>query len=97
MPYVNKSGTTSSSVTSLFHLALHSLSSIMLSQMTGFPSFLNFLFHVGVQLVNNVVFVSDEQQSDSVLHIHIYSFSNYFPFRLLQNTEQSSLCYIVGP
>ena len=96
MPYVNKSGTTSSSVTSLFHLALHSLSSIMLSQMTGFPSFLNFLLHVGVQLVNNVVFVSDEQQSDSVLHIHISILSQifFFSLRLLQKIEHSSLCCI---
>ena len=95
MPYANKLGTTSSSVTSLFHLALNSLSSIMLSQMTGFPSFLNFLFHVGEQLVNNVVFVSDKQQSDSVIHIHISILSQiFFSFRLLQKIEHSSLCYI---
>ena len=27
----------------------------------------------------------------------IYYFSNSFPIRLLQNIEQSSLCYTVGP
>ena len=42
--------------------------------------------------------VSDVQQSDSVIHIHVsILFQILFPFRLLQNTEQSSLCYTVGP
>ena len=31
--------------------------------------FLNFLFYIGVQLINNVVLVSGVQQSDSVIHI----------------------------
>ena len=46
----------------------------------------------------NVVLVSGVQQSDSVIHIHVsILFQVIFPFRLLQNTEQSSLCYTVGP
>ena len=36
------------------------------------------------------------QQSNSVIHVSIL-FSNSFPFRLLYNIEQSSLCYTVGP
>ena len=60
--------------------------------------FFNFLFYIGVQLINNVVLVSGVQQSDSVIHIHVsILFQILFPFRLLHNTEQSSLCYTVGP
>ena len=32
--------------------------------------FLNFLFCIEVQLIYNVVIVSDEQQRDSATHIH---------------------------
>ena len=97
MPHINKLCTTCSSVTSLFHLALHSLGSIMLSQMTGFPCFLNFLCYIGVQLVNSVVLVSDEQRSDSVIHTHISIFSQiFFSYSLLQKFGYSSLCYTVG-
>ena len=28
-------------------------------------------FYVGIYLINNVVLVSGEQQSDSVMHIHV--------------------------
>ena len=42
--------------------------------------------------------VSGVQQGDSVIHIHVsILFQILFPFRLLHNTEQSSLCYTVGP
>ena len=42
--------------------------------------------------------VSCVQQSDSVIHIHVsVIFRILFPFRLLQNIEQSPLCYIVEP
>ena len=48
-------------------------------------------------LINNVVIVSDVQQSDSVIHIHLsIVFQILFPFRLLQNIEQNSLCYAIG-
>ena len=63
-----------------------------------FYFFLNFLFCIGVQLINNVVSVSGVQQSNSVIHIHISILLQIlFPFRLLQNTEQSSPYYTVGP
>ena len=56
------------------------------------------LFYIGVQLINNVVLVSGVQQSDSVIHIHVsILFQILLPIRLLQNIEQSSLCYAVGP
>ena len=45
-------------------------------------------------MINNVVLVSGVLQSDSVVHIHV---SVLFPVRLLQNVEQSSLDYTVGP
>ena len=35
------------------------------------PKTLNFLFCIGVQLINNVVVVSGEQQRDSAIHIHV--------------------------
>ena len=42
--------------------------------------------------------VSGVQQSDSVIHIHVsILFQIFFPLRLLQNIEQSSLRYTVGP
>ena len=42
--------------------------------------------------------VSGMQQSDLVVHIHLsFLFQILVPFRLLQSTEQSSLCYTVGP
>ena len=49
-------------------------------------------------MLSNVVLVSGVQQSHSVLHIHVpILFQILFPLWLLQNVEQSSLCYIVGP
>ena len=57
-----------------------------------------FFFLIGKQLINNGVLVSGIQQSDSVIHIDAsILFQILFPFRLLENTEQSSLCYTVGP
>ena len=44
--------------------------------------------------MNNVVLVSDVKQSDSVVRIHVsILFQIIFPFRLLQDIEQRSLCY----
>ena len=48
--------------------------------------------------MNNVVLVSGVQQSDSVIHRHVFTlFKILFPFRLLQSIEQSSLYFTVGP
>ena len=60
--------------------------------------FLNFLFYIGVELIYKAVLVSGVQQSDSVIRIPASMlFQIPFPFRLLRSTEQSSLCYRVGP
>ena len=50
-------------------------------------------------LINNVVSVLGVQQSDSVIHINIpiLFFQVLFLFMLLHNSDQSSLCYTVGP
>ena len=49
-------------------------------------------------MISNVVLVLGVQQSDSVLHIHVSVLLQIvFPFWLLQNIEQSFLCYTVGP
>ena len=49
-------------------------------------------------MINNVVLVSGIQHSDSVIHIHVsILFQILFPFSLLHNIEQSSLCSTVGP
>ena len=49
-------------------------------------------------MIKNVVLVSDVEQSDSFIHMHVFILSQVlFSFRLLQNIEQSSLCYTVGP
>ena len=57
--------------------------------------FLLFIY-IRVYLTDNVVIVSGVQQSDSVIHVSIL-FQIIFPFRLLHNIEQSSLCYTIGP
>ena len=45
-----------------------------------------------------MLIVSGLQQSNSVIHIHVsILFQILFPFRLLHNIEQGSLCYAVGP
>ena len=47
--------------------------------------------------MNKVVLVSGVQQSESVIHIHVsVLFQILFPFRLLCNIEQGSLCCTVG-
>jgi len=57
-----------------------------------------FKFYIGVSLINNVVLVSGLQQSDSVIHTHVsIHFQILFPYRLLQNIKQSSMCCTVGP
>ena len=49
-------------------------------------------------MLYNVVLVSAVQQSESAIHIHVsILFQILFPFRLLLNIEQRSLCYTVGP
>ena len=57
--------------------------------------FLKIIF-IGVQLIYNVVLVSAVAEQ-SVIHIHISTlFQILFPYRSLQSTEQSCLCYTVG-
>ena len=36
-------------------------------------------------------------QRDSIIYLHVSFFKVLFPFRLLQNTEQHSLCYTARP
>ena len=56
-----------------------------------------FLFYIGAQLINCDELFSGVQQSDSVKHICGSALSQIlFPFRLLQDIEQCSLCYTVG-
>ena len=59
-------------------------------------------FKIEVYLIYNVVSISGIQQSDSVIQIYIYIsyiyknvFQILFHFRLLQELEYSSLCYLV--
>ena len=54
-------------------------------------------------LINNVVIISDDQQSDSVIHIHVLVPATHhprqtpLPSRLPYDIEQNSLCSTVGP
>ena len=58
----------------------------------------NLLFCTGVQPINNVVIVLDEQQRDSIIHMHVSVLPQTpLPSRLAYNIEQSSMCYTVGP
>ena len=61
-----------------------------------FKNYFKNLFFVGTELINNVGLVSGMQQSNSVIHMSIL-FQIIFLFILLQNVEQSSLRYTVGP
>ena len=62
------------------------------------PIFLNNFISHRSKWVDHVVLISHVQQSDSVSHIHAsILFQILFPLKLLQNTEQSSLCYTIGP
>ena len=58
-----------------------------------------FFSFIGVELTYNAVLVSCIQQSESVIHIHVFIlFQIFVPYRLLQNIiKYSSLCYTVGP
>ena len=47
-------------------------------------------------MVYNVVLFSGVQPSDSVIPIALL-FQILFHYRLIQNIEWSSLCYIIGP
>ena len=46
--------------------------------------------------INNIVMISDVQESNSVTLVSVL-FQIIFPFRLLYNIKQSSLCYTIGP
>ena len=60
----------------VIHLLMALLSSLSCDNHWG--SFLKFLFYLGEQSMNNAVFVSGVQQSDSVTHTHVSS-----PFQIL--------------
>ena len=61
-----------------------------------FIIFFNLLFILYWSTVS--VLVSGVQQIDSVIHIHLPFFVRFCSlYRLLQNIEQSSLCYTGGP
>ena len=47
--------------------------------------------------MNSFALDSGIQRSDSITYIHVSIFQILFPFRFLQNIEQSSLCYTAGP
>ena len=57
------------------------------------------LFLIEVQLIYNTMLISGVHHDNSV-YMHIYicvCVCILFPSRLLQNIEDSSLCYIIGP
>ena len=73
-------------------------SNFLTSKLVYQPLILFFSFYMGEQLVNNVVLASGIQESDLVIHTHVsILFQILFPFRLLQNIEQSSLWHTVSP
>ena len=58
-----------------------------------------FKIFIEIYLIYNAVLVSNVQQSDSIIHkyTNIFLFYILLHYRLLQDIEYSSLCYIVGP
>ena len=62
-----------------------------------FPNF-TLSFCIWVQLINNVVVVSDEQQRDSDIHVPVSILPpNPLPSRLAHNVERSFTCYTICP
>ena len=56
------------------------------------------MFCIEVYLINNVMIVSGEQWRDSAMHIYVSILpQTLLPYRLLHNSEQSSLCCTIGP
>ena len=53
-------------------------------------------FNTTGQLKNNNKCVCIDICVYICIHLYIYSFSDSFHYRLLQDTEYSSLCYVVG-
>ena len=53
--------------------------------------FLKCWFYIGAYLISNVISFKHIAKWFIYTYTHIYSFSNSFPIRLLQNIEQSSL------
>ena len=43
------------------------------SVFVGYPFYFNFVFHIGILLINNVVIVLAGQQRDSAIHIYVSS------------------------
>ena len=53
----------------------------------------NFLLCIEVELINNVVMVSGEQERDSAIRIHVSILpQTHLPSRLPHNTEDQSFC-----
>ena len=64
--------------------------------MQGLIFFL-FLFYVGVEWIKNAVLVSDAQQSDSVIHIHVsVLFQILFPFSEFSHSVMSNFLWPHG-
>ena len=55
-----------------------------------------FIF-IDILWIYNVLLISTVQQNDSVIHVYLLFFYILFHFGLSQDTEYSSLCYMVGP
>ena len=64
----------------VIHLLMALLSS--LSWDNHWDSFLKFLFYLGEQSMNNAVFISGVQQSDSVTHIHLVHLGLFYQLLL---------------
>ena len=54
-------------------------------------------FFIDVKLVYTVVLVPGVRESDSVIHIYIYSFKFYSLIDYYKILSISSLCYTIGP
>ena len=53
----------------------------------------NFLFYIGIYLINNIVIVSSEQQRDAAIHIHVsISLQVPFPSRLARHYSECFIC-----
>ena len=62
-----------------------------------FIYFESFLFHIGVQLINNVVILSGGQQRDSIIHTHVPILPKLPSHPGFHMTLSRVLCYTVGP
>ena len=82
----------------LSNIMQHSSRILIIGNLSGKVKAFFFNKFIEEQLIYNVVLVSGVEQSEQVIPTYVSTLSQtLFPYRSLQSTEYSSLCYTVCP